>query len=198
MHMTARNWRISVYLIPALQWAMVHAGRSLLQKCFAMSISICLMSLAWVGKVHLPTPRTTVNPSFCGEGSDLTYLLGQHIGSPPHGRGRACGCDPNLRRQRFSPACTGRAGQSACRRRSLRFTPARAGKGIPHRPRSGLAAVHLRMRGEGCMAVANSPTSFGSAPHAEGRDRCVLPRRGLQQFIPSHVRGRRAHSHLPA
>ena len=82
------------------------------------------------------------------DGPTYTQVV-EHIGSPPHARGRPCSYDVPFYRLGITPAC--------------------AGKTILAWGCLGLNRDHPRMRGEDC-SVFRWPTRIrGSPPHARGR-----------------------------
>ena len=102
-------------------------------------------SYIWAGTT---TPLTD-HPRVCGEKQLRQAIAVQHIGSPPHVRGKGTGALKDRRHVRITPAY---AGKSALRQRL---------------PVAG--EDHPRVCGEKRSSVLTSPSCTGSPPHVRGK-----------------------------
>ena len=97
----------------------------------------------------LPCSRREDHPRVCGEKLFVTSALNTASGSPPRMRGKAEG--------------------KAEIARTLRITPAYAGKSTPATAWAPLRRDHPRMCGEKSTPVSASVCSSGSPPHVRGK-----------------------------
>ena len=157
---------------------------------------------AWTGA----NAATAVHPRVCGERPAGRQALAEHTGSSPRVRGTRGHACPQLRRQRFIPACAGNASSTAAASPSIngssprvrgtrlsllspfcldRFIPACAGN-APTRPEPPpRTPVHPRVCGERALAPTTTVLTTGSSPRVRGtRDR-ERKWRLRHRFIPA-------------
>ena len=108
-----------------------------------------------------------VHPRIRGEDYYTGVTAFRADGSPPHTRGRST--------------------SSWIVRRSLRFTPAYAGKIRTQHLRGKCPAVHPRIRGEDNEALARKAAGWGSPPHTRGRFRLAELRQLADGFTPAYA-----------
>ena len=124
-------------------------GRLLVDEPFVAGDGI---TPACAGKTPLERPpqwRRQDHPRMRGEDSNLRRLRATISGSPPHARGRLSIVAKAMKTVRITPACAGK-------------TP----NGPDH---SCSRTDHPRMRGEDCTTARRGTLRAGSPPHARGR-----------------------------
>ena len=105
------------------------------------------------------------HPRMRGEKENLPLALIEHLGSPPHARGKETGTGRRTTGTRITPACAGKSRRGRASGRANRD--------------------HPRMRGEkrGCPGRSSCPK--GSPPHARGKgsQSCLSDR--FQRITPA-------------
>ena len=105
------------------------------------------------------------HPRMRGEDPPLRRRPRQVKGSPPHARGRPIQRRSNLRSLRITPACAGKTSESS----------------LPESARRD----HPRMRGEDPVDISGRRRGAGSPPHARGRRQKVEAFWRLERITPA-------------
>ena len=127
------------------------------------------------------------HPRACGEKSESFIHEISHLGSPPRMRGKESSITCAARSVRITPAHAGKR-QSRCRHRSARWDHPRAcgEKRWPPRARH-TRQDHPRACGEKRTLVGFSVASLGSPPRMRGKALAVFLTIGLVRITPAHA-----------